>query len=108
MSLFRDQQYTYCKVVGRGLACELVKEILGLMMERHSYHYESTTCKSINKFGKLVDEMHVIISDEGGSKFTPSQRYVTEDVDSRRSNFSAGQNSHQPRQGKLRYINTHS
>lgn len=72
VSLFRDQQYTYCKVVGRGMACELVKEILASMMERHSYHYESTMCKSINKLGKLVDEMHVIISDKGGNKFASS------------------------------------
>ncbi len=83
------------------MACELVKEVLSMLMKSHSYHYESTMCKSINKMGKLVDEMHVIVSDKGGAKLmdTPSKRYLpaAEDSDSRRSNFSAGQNTHQPR-----------
>jgi len=61
-------------VVGRGLACEITREVLGYLMKNHPYHYECTTCKSFNKYGRLVDEMHVIISATGATENKYAER----------------------------------
>ena len=63
ISLFRDQGYSNCKVVGRGGACELTEEILNYLRKVQPYYsYEPTSTRALNKQGLVVDELHILIS----------------------------------------------
>jgi hypothetical protein len=57
--------YVNCKVVGRGSACERIKEIVSYLQKnapQYSYHIGNT--KSLNRIGMVVDEMHLLITNE--------------------------------------------
>ena len=57
--------YLNCKVVGRGSACERIKEIVNyLQKQAPQYLYHMSNTKSLNRMGFVVDEMHVMITNE--------------------------------------------
>jgi ABC-type uncharacterized transport system YnjBCD substrate-binding protein len=92
ISLFRDQGYTNCKVVGRGMATELTREVFDYLMKAHPYLiYESSVAKSLNKMGRPVEEFHILISQKS-QKTEPTyngQRYGYGAQPQRNSQFEA-------------------
>ena len=60
-----ESGYMNCKIVARGLACERAREVLEVVKNKapqYKYHYSET--KSLNKFGYVVDEVHILVSQQ--------------------------------------------
>jgi len=60
-----ESGYINCKIVARGQACERAREVLEVVKKKASqykYHYSET--KSLNKFGYVVDEVHILVSQQ--------------------------------------------
>lgn len=62
-SLFRDQGFSNCKLVGRGIAAQITQDVCNYLQKTQSskFTFDSVQTKSYNKQGNLVDEMHVMI-----------------------------------------------
>ena len=55
--------YINCKLVARGMACERACEILEFIKNKAPhYHFDCSETKALNKWGMIVNELHIIIS----------------------------------------------
>jgi len=67
LSILKDQNYPNCKVVARGTACPILRDVFQSMTKEYpQYDYDVTTTKSFNVYGQLVEELHLFISNEEG------------------------------------------
>lgn len=57
-----QQGYPCVKVVGRGNAVELTKQLEDIVRTKMPYHnYNVSFIKALNKMGDIVQEMHILI-----------------------------------------------
>ncbi|CDW78975.1 UNKNOWN [Stylonychia lemnae] len=62
MQILREG-YPNCKVVGRGMACQLTSEVYSYFKRNFTnFIYECMNAKALNKVGEVVDEFHLLIS----------------------------------------------
>ena len=63
-----EQGYANCKIVGRGMAAQITWDLLQTIMKKAPhYHYDKHQTTALNKRGIVVDELHVMVSNDGDS-----------------------------------------
>jgi hypothetical protein len=69
-----QEGYPNCKVVGRGMACQLTSEVYAFFKKNYSnYIYECINARALNKAGDVVDELHLLISKRNQNSEGPVQ-----------------------------------